>query len=141
MNFFEKHLGGHFNIGPATFYGHNAMHFAVNIATRWGWICFQPPIWQDGHFWPWKFYISPDATPQKSTLAYGPGMSLGEKLTAPIRRKLFGWNFGTTLEFVRWNRELCDQLEHIYYLNHRVSASPLGTAEFHAVPEEFREAI
>lgn len=74
MNFWERHFGGHVNIGPATIYGWNAMHVAINIRTkRWGWICFHPTWHMFGKWWPWYFYISPDATPCSAKFGVGPG--------------------------------------------------------------------
>lgn len=72
--FMEKYFGGHWNIGPMTLYGYNAMHFAVNIKTKWGYICFHPTIRCFGHWWRWYFYISPDATPSSATFKLGPGV-------------------------------------------------------------------
>jgi len=57
-------VSGHWSIGPVVFYGRNAMHFAVNIKTRWGFVCFKPPTRCFGVWWPAYFYVSPDATPQ-----------------------------------------------------------------------------
>ena len=62
---------GHFNIGPITVYGANAMHYAVNIKSRWGWICFRLPFRSFNRWWPLYFYISPDATPQRATFMVG----------------------------------------------------------------------
>lgn len=64
---------GHITIGPIVIYGFNAMHGAVNIHTRWGWICFHPTMRICGRWWAWYFYISPDATPQSATYRLGPG--------------------------------------------------------------------
>ena len=75
MSFWERHFGGHFNLGPITVYGWNAMHVAVNIRTVWGFICFHPPFRVFGKWWPWYFYISPDATPQSATYGIGPGFN------------------------------------------------------------------
>ena len=75
--FFEKHFGGYFIIGPITVYGWNAMHVAVNIKTRWGYVCFHPTWRVFGHWWPWYFYISPNATPWAATFGIGPGYELG----------------------------------------------------------------
>lgn len=68
LSFASNFLGGHINIGPATIYGENAMHWAVNIKTqRWGYICFRLPIRCGGRWWPLYFYCSPDATPCSAT--------------------------------------------------------------------------
>ena len=62
-NWFIRKISGHLCIGPIIIYGRNAMHFAVNIETRWGWICFKPITRCFGVWWPSYFYISKDATP------------------------------------------------------------------------------
>jgi hypothetical protein len=67
----DRWLGGHLTIGPVTVYGRNAMHFAVNIRSRWGWICFKPPTRCYGVWWPWYFYISEDATPFNCRVKWG----------------------------------------------------------------------
>lgn len=65
---FERRLSGHISIGPIVIYGFNAMHCAVNIRTdRFGYICFKPPTFVFGRWWPAYFYVSPDATPQSAT--------------------------------------------------------------------------
>jgi len=61
--FWEKHFGEHVNVGPITIYGENAMHWAVNINSRWGYICFRLPLRCFGAWWPLYFYVSDDATP------------------------------------------------------------------------------
>ena len=72
--FLGKYFGSHINIGPITIYGYNAMHFAVNIETRWGYICFHPTLICFGRWWRWYFYISKDATPYNTRLKLGPGL-------------------------------------------------------------------
>jgi hypothetical protein len=67
----DRWFGGHWTIGPVTVYGRNAMHFAVNIRSRWGWICFKPPTRCYGVWWPWYFYISEDATPFNCRVLWG----------------------------------------------------------------------
>ena len=68
LNFLERYLGGHIDIGPITIFGENAMHWAVNIHTkRWGWVCFRLPFRSFGKWWPLYFYCSPNGTPQKAT--------------------------------------------------------------------------
>jgi hypothetical protein len=64
----EDRLSGHITVGPVTIYGFNAMHCAVNVRTRrWGYVCFKPPTFVFGCWWPGYFYCSPDATPQSAT--------------------------------------------------------------------------
>ena len=74
MNWFERHLGGYVRLGNLVIYGFNAMHVALNWRTkRWGYICFHPTIRSFGKWWPWYFYISPNATPWAATFGVGPG--------------------------------------------------------------------
>lgn len=94
MNWFERNWSGHMSFGPVTIYGFNAMHVAVNIATRrWGYICFHPTMYVFGCWWPWKFYVSPNATPGASTFAIGPGIDTETKQSAPDRRRRWGHNY------------------------------------------------
>lgn len=68
LSWWENFMSGHLNIGPATIYGENAMHWAVNIRTkRWGYICFRLPLRCFGTWWPLYFYTSPNGTPGKAT--------------------------------------------------------------------------
>lgn len=71
----EDNLEGHISFKflglPITIYGFNAMHVAVNIATKYGYFCFHPTMYCFGTIWPWYFYISDDATPQRSKFAIG----------------------------------------------------------------------
>lgn len=71
MTFMQRHFGGHFNLGPITFYGYNAMHFAINIKSKWGWVCLKPPTYVFNRWWSWYFYISPDATPFNCLVCWG----------------------------------------------------------------------
>lgn len=73
-SFFDRHFGEHVNIGPITIYGFNAMHVAVNIKTRWGYVCFHPTFRVFGVWWPWYFYISHDGTPSNARFKIGPGV-------------------------------------------------------------------
>jgi hypothetical protein len=92
----EKHFGGHFTLGRLTVYGWNAMHVAVNYRTRrWGYICFHPPLYWCGRWWPWYFYLSPNATPWAATFALGPEFSTEDRRKANTRRRRFGHGFDT----------------------------------------------
>lgn len=84
-------------VGPVTFYPLRcAMHGAVNISTRrWGYVCFKPPTRVFGKWWPWYFYLSPNATPWGSTLIVGPAHSGTEKLMASLRWVLWGHGYNT----------------------------------------------
>lgn len=70
-SWFERHLGGHVSIGPVVIYGWNAMHVAINVNTRWGWVCFHPTMRIFGYWWPWYFYVSRDATPYNARVKFG----------------------------------------------------------------------
>lgn len=63
----ERKLHGHVSLGPVTIYGANAMHWAVNVRTRWGWVCWRLPLPYGGQWWPLYFYVSPNATPWAAT--------------------------------------------------------------------------
>lgn len=71
LGWVEQKLGGHINLGPITIYGANAMHFAVNISTRWGYVCFRLPMRCFGVWWKAYFYISRDATPSSARFMVG----------------------------------------------------------------------
>ena len=105
MGFFERHFGGHINIGRrVTIYGFNAMHVAVNVRTkRWGYVCFHPTIRCFGKWWPWYFYVSPNGTPWAATYAIGPGFD-GERELVAIRRHELGHNFDSDAERDRLHR-------------------------------------
>jgi hypothetical protein len=74
LPFMERYFGGHVSFGPFVIYGYNAMHVALNIETRWGWVCFHPTWKVFGVWWPWYFYISKDATPSGKRFGIGPGL-------------------------------------------------------------------
>jgi len=63
----DRLLRGHLHLGPITLYGANAMHWALQIKTPWGFICAHPRTRTFGGNWPAYFYVSPDATPQSAT--------------------------------------------------------------------------
>jgi hypothetical protein len=86
--FLEKYLGGHIRIGNVVIFGFNAMHVAVEVWSRrlHAYICFHPSVYFYGRWWPWKFYISENATPWAATYAIGPGISREDKLKARNRR-------------------------------------------------------
>ena len=71
LSFWENFTGGHISIGPITIYGENAMHWAINIKSKWGFICFRLPFRCYGIWWSLYFYISPNGTPQESTFIIG----------------------------------------------------------------------
>jgi len=115
-----SYVGGHISMGPVTIYGHNAMHWAINIRTkRYGSVCFRPTtITPFGDRWQWYFYVSPNGTPWAATFAVGPGLSREDKFMAHIRRYLFGHNFNTDFEgFGDWNRATRDEYETVRLRN------------------------
>ena len=92
---FEERLSGHVRIGRLTIYGYNAMHVALTYRTRrWGYICFHPQVRCFGGWWPWYFYMSPDATPGMAYIAFGPGVDQRDKERAIQRR--------TGTDYARW---------------------------------------
>ena len=100
----EDKLAGHIRLGRMTIYGANAMHWAINIATkRWGYICFRLPFPCFGRWWPLYFYVSPNATPWAATFMLG-GDDRSNRELAPIRWQRFGHNFNVELNYP----ELCD---------------------------------
>ena len=70
QSWFENFMGGHIDIGPTTIYGENAMHWAVNIRTKKGYLCFRLPVRCFGKWWPLYCYMSPDGTPSNATKWY-----------------------------------------------------------------------
>jgi hypothetical protein len=48
-------------------FGANAMHWAIEVDWRGTYWCFHPTTRTFGGYWPWYFYVSPDATPQEAT--------------------------------------------------------------------------
>lgn len=67
LSWTENYLGGHVSVGSVTVFGENAMHWAVNAKTRWGYLCFRLPFRCFGRWWPLYCYLSPDATPSAAT--------------------------------------------------------------------------
>ena len=105
FGFFEKHLGGHINLGSITVYGANAMHWAVNIQTkRWGYVCFRLPFRCLGCWWPLYLYCSPNGTPGASTFYYSFRAS-HENQEAAERRRKWGHNYNTELLYGRYEAE------------------------------------
>lgn len=66
-SFAENFLSGHFTIGALTIYGENAMHWAVNIKTKKGYLCLRLPLRCFGRWWPLYCYLSPNGTPSSAT--------------------------------------------------------------------------
>ena len=70
-NFWMRFFGGLIDWGPITIYGENAMHWAVNISTPFGYLCFRLPFRCFGRWWPLYFYISKNATPKMAKFIIG----------------------------------------------------------------------
>jgi len=83
--------------GPITVYPLRlAIHGAVSIRTRrWGYICFKLPTYVFGKWWPWYFYVSPNATPWGATFIAGRDSLRSEKRLAAVRRILWGHGYST----------------------------------------------
>lgn len=76
MNWIERNLGSHVRLGPVTIYGSNAMHWATNVRTPWGFFCFRPTVYDMGCWWRWYVYLSADGTPCKPAMKWGFGPGL-----------------------------------------------------------------
>ena len=66
LSFAENFLSGHISLGPVTIFGENAMHWAVVIETRTGYLSFRLPLRCFGAWWPLYCFHSPDGTPSKA---------------------------------------------------------------------------
>ena len=87
MRELKKLMTGHFNIGTkVTVYGNNAMHYAVNIRTKYGILCMRPSTRSNGGQWRWYIYLSPDGTPDSASWGIGPGIDRYDKERIAIRR-------------------------------------------------------
>lgn len=96
MSWYEEHIAFSIFGRRVTIFGFNAMHVAINVWTRrWGYVCFHPTMRVFGRWWPWYFYVSPNATPWAATFAIGPGLERLDKHRAPIRRAKYGHNYST----------------------------------------------
>ena len=67
LSFAENFLSGHISLGPVTIFGENAMHWAVVIETRTGYLSFRLPLRCFGAWWPLYCFHSPDGMPSKAT--------------------------------------------------------------------------
>lgn len=68
----DRHSGGLY-VYPVAISFANAMHWAVDVRTPWGFLCAHPTTSTFGKVWPWYAYFSPDATPQSALWGFGPG--------------------------------------------------------------------
>ena len=74
MQFLEKYFSGHINIGKRiTIFGFNAMHVALEIKIKNGWLLIHPPVYCFGKWWKWYIYYSPNGTPNQAIWGFGPG--------------------------------------------------------------------
>ena len=89
MNWIDKHLGGHWQLGPITIYGQNAMHWGVDIKLPRCYISFRLPFRCFQQWWPLYFYISNNATPSNATVLFGK-YSIEAKVSSTFRRNLLG---------------------------------------------------
>ncbi len=85
-------FSGHWVCGPVTVYGKNAMHWAMNIHTRYGYLCLHPTVKLWGQWWPWYAYLSPNATPWAATWGVGPGLDEPRR-NIQWRREALGHGF------------------------------------------------
>jgi hypothetical protein len=94
-NYFKyKWLSGHIKMGRLTIYGRNGMHWGVTFWTnKYGYICTRLPLPCFRKWWPWYFYLSPNATPWASTFFIGKKHSFDDWATARLRYKYLGHNF------------------------------------------------
>jgi hypothetical protein len=99
LSWWENFLGGHFSIGKFTWYGCNAMMYAMNLGTkRWGYICLQPPSFCMGTYRKPHFYLSPNATPWACTFYLGADKE--QKIRAKIRKMNFGHGFNASSDSI-----------------------------------------
>lgn len=100
LSFWKNYFGGHISFFGVTIFGRNAMNWACNISTRWGYLCFTLPAIarfrrdRNGKlFYDWYIYLSPNATPWACT--FYRGRSSNEKIRSQIRKMTFGHGFDT----------------------------------------------
>ena len=100
LSWFENFMGGHMSFWGITIFGSNAMNWAVNISTRWGYLCFTLPVaarWQRNSrgqlHYSWYMYLSPNCTPWAATWYIGSDKS--EHIRAKIRKLNFGHGFNS----------------------------------------------
>ncbi len=96
-------LRGHISFLGITIYGANAMNWAVNVRTKWGWLCFSLPVLSrfrkdcgNKWFYDWYIYLSPDGTPCASTFYIG--IDKKEAIRAKIRKLNVGHGYKMEIE-------------------------------------------
>ena len=76
----EKYMGGHLTLLrwpiELTFFGDNAMRWAVQIGLPKTYFVARPTTRAYGKTWLWYAYLSPNATPQRRTWGIGPGLEV-----------------------------------------------------------------
>jgi hypothetical protein len=114
-NWLSKHLGGHLDIGPVTFFGFNAMHGAIQFhVKKYGYITISPPLRHNGGWWPAHIFISPDATPCSATFVFGEcNLCRSEKVAATWRRIVLGHNYSTEKFNSCDVRDIFDAIEYL----------------------------
>lgn len=70
----DRLFTGHVSFGPVTIFGHNAMHYAVQVRTKRGFLVMRPTTGEDGE-WRWYAFSSPDGTPGRAAWGIGPGFA------------------------------------------------------------------
>ena len=97
-NWYENFMSGHISIGKFTWFGENAMLWAMEYRTKkWGYVVFKPPIRTFGKYHGWWFYLSPNGTPWASTYYIGVSTfgahDRNQTLNAKIRKHYLGHGF------------------------------------------------
>lgn len=132
--FFDKYFGGHISIGKITIYGHNAMHWGVNIRTKkFGYICFRLPLpsfdCNKPFFKPLYLYFSPNATPWACTFAIGKDRNTKFDFSKSKLRKIYlGHNFDTDKYYGK-----------LQEINNFYPMSNLNQEEYFKIQEEIKE--
>lgn len=68
----DRIFTGHLSLGPICVYGANAMHYALEVETPWGYLMAHPTTGERDE-WRWYVFLSPNGTPQHATWGTGPG--------------------------------------------------------------------
>jgi hypothetical protein len=77
----------HVSIGPIVLFPHRgAMYGALNVRTRWGYLCLRLPTFSYGRYLPGYLYASPNATPWAAWWGIGRGFSERDRRRAADRR-------------------------------------------------------
>lgn len=96
--FWDRRLAGSYLNRKVILYEFDtAMHGAINISTRWGYLCLAWPSIGLGLQMPlrWYAYLSPNGTPWASTFAVGPGVDGEDRKMAQVRRALWGHGYNS----------------------------------------------